>query len=110
MKIPRACGVLTLPVKLKRTVKDLGRLIPFSVFIIVPAGELFLPFALKLFPNMLPSTYEGATEKAKKRAKLRATRKNVSDFLRTTLQEGGLPLSKATRQREEFTKFFKKVS
>ncbi|KAI5786375.1 MRS7 family protein [Peziza echinospora] len=95
--------------QLQRTVKDLGRLVPFSVFIIVPAGELFLPFALKLFPNMLPSTYEGEKQKDAKLKKLRDTRKSVSDFLRTTLQEGGLPLSKATRQREEFTQFFKKI-
>lgn len=95
--------------QLQRTVKDLGRLIPFSVFIIVPAGELFLPFALKLFPNLLPSTYEGEKTKEAKNLKLRETRKNVSDFLRTTLQEGGLPISKATRQREEFTEFFRKI-
>ncbi|CRK48669.1 hypothetical protein BN1723_020619, partial [Verticillium longisporum] len=41
--------------QLKRTVQDLGRLIPFSVFIIVPFAELLLPVALKLFPNLLPS-------------------------------------------------------
>ena len=58
---------------------------------------------------MLPSTYEGEKQKDAKLKKLRDTRKSVSDFLRTTLQEGGLPLSKATRQREEFTQFFKKV-
>jgi hypothetical protein len=32
--------------------------VPFSVFIIVPFMELLLPVALKLFPNMLPSTFE----------------------------------------------------
>lgn len=95
--------------QLQRTVKDLSRLIPFSVFIIVPAGELFLPFALKLFPNMLPSTYEGEKAKDAKNKKLRDTRKGVSDFLRTTLREGGLPIGKITRQKEEFTQFFKKI-
>ena len=40
-----------------RTAKDLFRLIPFSIFIIVPFMELLLPIALKLFPEMLPSTY-----------------------------------------------------
>ena len=34
------------------------RLIPFAVFVIVPFMELLLPVALKLFPNMLPSTFE----------------------------------------------------
>lgn len=94
---------------MERTVKDLGRLVPFSVFIIVPAGELFLPIALKIFPNMLPSTYEDQKQKDAKLAKLRTTRKDVSDFIRKTLSEGGLPISAKTRQSEEFTQFFKKV-
>lgn len=99
---------LTL-LQLERTVRDLGRLVPFSVFIIVPAGELFLPIALKLFPNLLPSTYEDQKAKDLKSSKLRSTRKDVSNFLRTTMREGGIQLSAKTRQREEFAQFFKKV-
>jgi LETM1-like protein len=34
------------------------RLVPFAVFIVVPFMEFLLPVALKLFPNMLPSTFE----------------------------------------------------
>jgi LETM1 and EF-hand domain-containing protein 1 len=34
------------------------RVVPFAFFIAVPFMELLLPVALKLFPNMLPSTYE----------------------------------------------------
>lgn len=94
---------------MKRTIQDLGRLVPFSVFIIVPAGELFLPIALKFFPNMLPSTYEGASDKEKKTTKLRTTRKEVSDFLKTTLHETGLPVNISTRQTEAFSVFFRKV-
>ena len=44
--------------QLKRTTTDILRLIPFAVFVIVPFMELLLPVALKLFPNMLPSTFE----------------------------------------------------
>ncbi|KAA8894303.1 LETM1-like protein-domain-containing protein [Sphaerosporella brunnea] len=96
--------------QLERTVKDLGRLVPFSVFIIVPAGELFLPIALKIFPNLLPSTYEDQKQKDAKMSKLRTTRKDVSQFIRTTMKEGGiLPIGPKTRQREEFTQFFKKI-
>lgn len=96
-------------IQLERTVKDLGRLVPFSVFIIVPAGELFLPIALKIFPNLLPSTYEDQKAKDLKSSKLRSTRKDVSNFLRTTMREGGIQLSAKTRQREEFAQFFQKV-
>jgi LETM1 and EF-hand domain-containing protein 1 len=34
--------------------------VPFSVFIIVPFMEFTLPIFLKLFPNMLPSTFKEA--------------------------------------------------
>lgn len=95
--------------QLQRTVQDLGRLVPFSVFIIVPLGEALLPLALKLFPNMLPSTFEGQKSKEAKASVLRSTRKDVSTFLRSTLKETGLPLSQATAQREEFANFFRKV-
>lgn len=95
--------------QLQRTVQDLGRLVPFSVFIIVPLGEALLPLALKLFPNMLPSTFEGQKSKEAKARILRSTRKDVSSFLRQTLKETGLPLSQATAQKEEFANFFRKV-
>lgn len=95
--------------QLKRTTQDIARLVPFSVFVIVPFAELLLPVALKLFPNMLPSTYEGEKAKEAKRLALSKTRKDVSQFLRTTIQESGLYISKATKQSEEFSEFFKKV-
>ncbi|VDK57998.1 unnamed protein product [Anisakis simplex] len=44
--------------QLIRTVSDLFRLVPFSIFIIVPFLEFTLPIFLKLFPNMLPSTFQ----------------------------------------------------
>ncbi|KAL6715853.1 LETM1 domain-containing protein ylh47 [Lecanora helva] len=95
--------------QLQRTVQDLGRLVPFSVFVIVPFAELLLPVALKIFPNLLPSTYEGQTSKDKKASHLRTTRKEVSSFLKDTLKETGLPISRVNAQKEEFTDFFRKV-
>lgn len=95
--------------QLQRTVQDLGRLVPFSVFLIVPFAELLLPVALKLFPNLLPSTYEGQKAKDTKMTTLRTTRKEVSSFLRETLKETGLPVSAANAQKEGFTEFFRKV-
>ena len=95
--------------QLQRTVQDLARLVPFSVFIIVPFAELLLPVVLKIFPNLLPSTYEGQKSKDTKVTNLRATRKEVSSFLRDTLKETGLPVSAANAQKEEFAEFFRKV-
>ena len=96
-------------VQLQRTVEDLGRLVPFSVFVIVPFAELLLPVALKLFPNLLPSTYEGQKSKEDKAAHLRKTRNQVSTFLRDTLRETGLPVAAVNTKKEEFTQFFRKV-
>jgi len=95
--------------QLHRTTQDIGRLVPFSVFVIVPFAELLLPVALKLFPNMLPSTYEGQKAKDAKATNLRATRKEVSTFLRQTLKESGLPVTAANAQKDEFLDFFRKV-
>lgn len=50
--------------RLMRTCADLFRLVPFMVFIIVPFMEFLLPVFLKLFPEMLPSTFETETKKA----------------------------------------------
>lgn len=47
-----------------RTCADLFRLVPFMVFIIVPFMEFLLPVFLKLFPEMLPSTFETESKKA----------------------------------------------
>lgn len=95
--------------QLQRTTKDLGRLVPFSVFVIIPFAELLLPVALKLFPNLLPSTYEAQKSKDAKAASLRVTRKEVSSFLRETLKETGLPVSSVNAKKEEFAEFFRKV-
>ena len=76
---------------------------------IVPFAELLLPVALKLFPNLLPSTYEGQKTKESKASVLRATRKDVSNFLQQTLKESGLPVNPTNAQKEDFLEFFKKV-
>ncbi|KAI5302882.1 hypothetical protein KEM56_000248 [Ascosphaera pollenicola] len=95
--------------QLRRTIVDLGRLVPFSAFVIIPFAELLLPIALKLFPNLLPSTYEGKSSKDKKAQVLRNTRKEVSSFLHDTLRETGLPVSSVNAKKEEFTTFFHKL-
>lgn len=84
-------------------------MVPFSMFIIVPFAELLLPVALKLFPNLLPSTYEGQKARETKALNLSSTRKEVSGFLRNTLRETGLPLTAASVRNEEFADFFRKI-
>jgi LETM1 and EF-hand domain-containing protein 1 len=47
---------------LERATVDLLRLVPFSFFVVVPFAELLLPIALKMFPGIIPSTYETAAQ------------------------------------------------
>uniref|UniRef100_A0A0E0KSB7 Mitochondrial proton/calcium exchanger protein n=1 Tax=Oryza punctata TaxID=4537 RepID=A0A0E0KSB7_ORYPU len=73
--------------QLTRTTADLFRLVPFAVFIIVPFMEFLLPVFLKMFPNMLPSTFQDKMkeEEALKR-KLKA-RMEYARFLQDTAKE-----------------------
>uniref|UniRef100_A0A0K0EBK7 Letm1 RBD domain-containing protein n=1 Tax=Strongyloides stercoralis TaxID=6248 RepID=A0A0K0EBK7_STRER len=99
--------------QLSRTVKDLFRLVPFSVFIIVPFMELALPLFIKLFPNMLPSTFQEASKEKEKIKQQAAMRSEMAKFLQTTLEEVGLERKKKTDGKApaslEFAKFIKTV-
>lgn len=73
---------------LESATKDLIRLVPFSFFIVVPFAELLLPVALKMFPDLIPSTFETKNQ-GRSRAfsaalgTLRA-RRRVMEYLTTT--------------------------
>lgn len=56
------------------------RLIPFSVFIIVPFMEFLLPVAIKLFPGLLPSTFQTATEKEDKLKQALKVKSNLNSL------------------------------
>lgn len=95
--------------QLKRTSQDLLRLIPFSVFVIVPFMELLLPVALRLFPNMLPSTFADKHKEDEKKRKLLKVRIEMAKFLQETLRESGVKSPEKIRDSEEFQEFFRKV-
>ncbi|GJN88466.1 hypothetical protein Rhopal_001432-T1 [Rhodotorula paludigena] len=95
--------------QLKRTTQDLLRLIPFSVFVLVPFMELLLPVALKLFPNMLPSTFTDKYKEEEKKRKLLKVRLEMAKFLQETIRESGITSQDKIKQSEEFKEFFRKV-
>ncbi|GAA5890364.1 hypothetical protein JCM6882_008808 [Rhodosporidiobolus microsporus] len=95
--------------QLKRTTQDLLRLIPFSVFLVVPFMELLLPVALKLFPNMLPSTFTDKFKEDEKKRKLLKVRLEMAKFLQETIRESGIKSPDKIKQSEEFKEFFRKV-
>ncbi|KAI8344125.1 LETM1-like protein-domain-containing protein [Chlamydoabsidia padenii] len=95
--------------QLRRTTSDLLRLIPFAVFLIVPFMELLLPVALKLFPNMLPSTFENKSLEEEKKRKLLKVRLEMARFLQETISETGFAGSDKEESAKEFADFFRKI-
>nr|XP_020731992.1 LETM1 domain-containing protein LETM2, mitochondrial isoform X3 [Odocoileus virginianus texanus] len=73
--------------RLLRTCADFFRLVPFMVFIIVPFMEFLLPVFLKLFPEMLPSTFESESKKEEKQRKKMAAKLELAKFLQETITE-----------------------
>lgn len=74
---------------LERATLDLLRLVPFSFFIIVPFAEFLLPVALKMFPGLIPSTFE--TESQGRTAAFRSAmatmkaRNRLTEYMTTTI-------------------------
>ncbi|CAG8478106.1 10885_t:CDS:10 [Acaulospora colombiana] len=95
--------------QLKRTTQDLVRLVPFAVFIIVPFMELLLPVALKLFPNMLPSTFEDKYAKEEKKRKLLKVRLEMAKFLQETIAETAITGKDRADAAKEFLEFFRMI-
>ncbi|XP_037550442.1 mitochondrial proton/calcium exchanger protein isoform X2 [Nematolebias whitei] len=93
-----------------RTCADVFRLLPFLVFIIVPFMEFLLPVALKLFPNMLPSTFETKSKKEERLKKELRVKLEMAKFLQDTIEEIALR-NKAAKSdvTEEFSTFFQKI-
>ncbi|KAK8541796.1 hypothetical protein V6N13_137613 [Hibiscus sabdariffa] len=73
--------------QLTRTTADIFRLFPFAVFIIVPFMELLLPVFLKLFPNMLPSTFQDKMKEQEALKRRLNARIEYAKFLQDTVKE-----------------------
>ncbi|KAI1704977.1 LETM1-like protein domain-containing protein [Ditylenchus destructor] len=101
--------------QLVRTVSDLLRLLPFSFFIIVPFMEFALPFFIKFFPNMLPSTFQEASKEEEKIRRQLKVRTEMAKFLQDTLEEIALERKSKAKDSEkeskayEFSQFLRKL-
>ena len=73
--------------QLLRTVTDVFRLVPMSIFVLVPFMEFALPFALKIFPNMLPSTFQDSLKEEEKMKGELQMRISMAGFFQDTLTE-----------------------
>lgn len=95
---------------LVRTTGDMFRLVPFSVFVIVPFMELLLPVFIKFFPGMLPSTFETAKDREVKARNNLKVKLEMAKFLQKTLDEMDVQNKEHFSQdAKEFSAFFNKV-
>jgi hypothetical protein len=76
--------------QLVRTAGDMFRLVPFIIIVIVPFAEFALPFLLRFFPNMLPSTYEHASARDAKQLRLLRVRLEMAKFFQDAIEGMGL--------------------
>ncbi|EFJ11458.1 hypothetical protein SELMODRAFT_41218, partial [Selaginella moellendorffii] len=101
--------------QLTRTAADIFRLVPFAVFIIVPFMEFLLPVFLKVFPNMLPSTFQDKMKEQEKLKKRLNARMEYARFLQETVEEMAKEVktksnsSDVQRTAEDLTEFLVKV-
>lgn len=101
--------------QLTRTVADMFRLVPMLVFVVVPFMELLLPVALKVFPNMLPSTFEDKVKKEEEMKRSITARLEIARFLQDTMLEmaddvAGRSSSDGTRaSAEDLYRFIERV-
>ncbi|KAJ7947432.1 LETM1 and EF-hand domain-containing protein 1, mitochondrial-like [Quillaja saponaria] len=73
--------------QLTRTTADIFRLVPVAVFIIVPFMEFLQPVFLKLFPNMLPSTFKDKMKEQEALKRRLKARIEYAKFLQDTVKE-----------------------
>lgn len=97
------------------TLADTLRLGPFMVFIIVPFMDFLIPFYIKFFPQMLPSTFHGFVKENESNMRQFKVKLKAAKFLRDTLDELSEIKEKKIeetgdeKKAYEFSQFLKKV-
>jgi len=86
---------------LVRVFADIARLVPLSFFVIVPMMEFALPFAIRLFPNLLPSTFEERHHVEEKKKKLLKVRMDMAQVLQHTLDERATQVAQEARAKQQ---------
>ncbi|KAF8110758.1 hypothetical protein N665_0079s0072 [Sinapis alba] len=100
--------------QLTRTTADIFRLVPFAVFILVPFMEFLLPVFLKLFPNMLPSTFQDKMKEEEALKRKLLARIEYAKFLQETAKEMAKEVKhsrtgEAKKTAEDLVEFLDKV-
>jgi len=85
---------------LVRVCADIARIVPLAFFVLVPMMEFALPFAIRLFPNLLPSTFTEKRHIEEQRKKLLKVRMEMGKLLQHTLDERAAQVTREERARE----------
>jgi hypothetical protein len=82
-----------------------------SVFVVIPFMELLLPVALKIFPNMLPSTFEDSLQKEDAMKRELQMRLAMAGFMKDMLREMAKDVAKKGTEASaaEVTSFVEKA-
>eukprot|EP01114_Cavostelium_apophysatum_P015824 TRINITY_DN4398_c0_g1_i1.p1 TRINITY_DN4398_c0_g1~~TRINITY_DN4398_c0_g1_i1.p1 ORF type:complete len:697 (-),score=230.31 TRINITY_DN4398_c0_g1_i1:212-2302(-) len=94
------------------TFNDMLRLVPFIVIVIIPLAEFALPVLLKVFPNMLPSTFEDKLKKEEELKKNLKARLRFAKFLQDAAEELAqkqAPTTEGGAPRTDILNFMQKV-
>ncbi|EER15350.1 leucine zipper-ef-hand containing transmembrane protein, putative [Perkinsus marinus ATCC 50983] len=91
---------------LVRTVTDLFKLVPFSLFIIIPFAELALPIALRLFPNMLPSTFSDKKSDHAQLMRRMKAKGDMAGFFNEVIAEKNKQILEEQSSKFRFSKLF----
>jgi len=93
---------------LSKTTGDMFRLIPFIIIVAVPFMEFALPFLLKFFPNLLPSTYVWKSKLMEDRFKKVKARLEMAKFLQQSTTDA-IKKNSTHITADEFLAFMDKV-
>ncbi|GIM07650.1 hypothetical protein Vretimale_11725, partial [Volvox reticuliferus] len=89
--------------QLTRTTADLFRLVPLVIIVVIPFLEFALPFLLRLFPNMLPSTFEDKLKKEEEMKRRLAVKLELAKFLQDTVSEMAKDLQRTGKGTQAVT-------
>ena len=96
----------------RRAVADIFRLLPFSVFIVIPFAEIALPFVVKFFPGILPSTFETSSARDQRLKRELKVKLEMAKFLQDTVEDIAVHSSKSSKKidaSKKFVEFLKKT-
>jgi len=81
--------------QLARTYRDMLSMVPFLVILIVPFLEFALPVLLKVFPNLLPSSFQTTSQKQDMQRTISDQRTEIASYMQEMVADAEKRIKKA---------------